>query len=119
MELFKLIGSIAVDTSSANEAIDETTKKAGDSGGKMSKVLTGIGNAGKKVGSMVAGTVKVAGGAAIAVGGAAVAAANSTREYRVEMGKLTTAFQTSGHSADSARKLFLTLNNSWRFRTCS
>lgn len=49
MELFKLIGSIAVDTSSANEAIDETTKKAGDSGGKMSKVLTGIGNAGKKL----------------------------------------------------------------------
>ena len=44
----RLIGSIAVDTSSANEAIDETTKKAGDSGGKMSKVLTGIGNAGKK-----------------------------------------------------------------------
>lgn len=111
MELFKLIGSIAVDTSSANEAIDETTKKAGDSGGKMSKVLTGIGNAGKKVGSMVAGTVKVAGGAAIAVGGAAVAAANSTREYRVEMGKLTTAFQTSGHSADSAKKTYSDLES--------
>ena len=111
MELFKLVGSIAVDTANANKAIDETTKKADDSGGKMSKVLKGIGNAGKKVGSMVAGTVKVAGGAAIAVGGAAVAAANSTREYRVEMGKLTTAFQTSGHSADSAKKTYSDLES--------
>ncbi len=45
---FKLVGSIAVDTANANKAIDETTKKADDSGGKMSKVLKGIGNAGKK-----------------------------------------------------------------------
>lgn len=49
MELFKLVGSIAVDTANANKAIDETTKKADDSGGKMSKVLKGIGNAGKKL----------------------------------------------------------------------
>lgn len=41
--------------------------------------------------------------------GALVAAAESTREYRTEMGKLTTAFDTAGHSAETATSTYQTL----------
>ena len=41
--------------------------------------------------------------------GALVAAAESTREYRTEMGKLSTAFDTAGHSAETATNTYKTL----------
>jgi hypothetical protein len=47
MELFKLLGTIAIDNSQANKDIDETTGKASDSSGKMEGAF-------KKVGAAVA-----------------------------------------------------------------
>lgn len=104
MELFKLLGTIAIDTDKANEAIDETTKKAKDSEGKQSSAFQKIGGAAVK-------GAKVIAGAATAVGGAWLGAIEGTREYRVSMGKLETAFTTSGHSAETAHKTYSTLNS--------
>lgn len=104
MELFKILGTIAIDTDKANEAIDETTKKAKDSEGKQSSAFQKIG------GAAIAGA-KVVAGAATAVGGAWLGAIEGTREYRVSMGKLETAFTTSGHSAETAHKTYSTLNS--------
>ena len=46
------------------------------------------------------------GGLLTAAGGALVAAAESTLEYRTEMGKLDTAFTDNGHSAEAARSAY-------------
>lgn len=104
MELFKLLGTIAIDNSQADEAIDETTKKAKDSEGQQSSAF-------KKIGGAAIAGAKVVAGAATAVGGAWVAAIEGTREYRVSMGKLETAFITSGHSAKTAHTTYSTLNS--------
>ena len=104
MELFKLLGTIAIDTDEANKAIDDTTKKAKDSEGKQSSAFQKIG------GAAIAGA-KVIAGAATAIGGAWIGAIEGTREYRVSMGKLETAFTTSGHSAETAHKTYSTLNS--------
>jgi phage-related minor tail protein len=49
------------------------------------------------------------GGLVTAAGGALVAAAESTREYRTEMGKLETAFDANGHSAETATATYKAL----------
>ena len=46
------------------------------------------------------------GGLVTAASGALVAAAESTREYRTEMGKLDTAFTDNGHSAEDAKAAY-------------
>lgn len=104
MELFKLLGTISIDNTQADEAIDETTNKAKDSEGKQSSAFQKIG------GAAIAGA-KVVAGAATAIGGAWFGAIEGTREYRVSMGKLETAFTTSGHSAETAHLTYSTLNS--------
>lgn len=104
MELFKLLGTISIDNTQADEAIDETTNKAKDSEGKQSSAFQKIG------GAAIAGA-KVVAGAATAIGGAWIGAIEGTREYRVSMGKLETAFTTSGHSAETAHLTYSTLNS--------
>lgn len=71
MELFKLLGTIAVDNDDANRAIDETTKKAGGFGNFMTKA----GDISKAVGA--ACTVAM-GAAATAVGGLVSSAMTAT-----------------------------------------
>ena len=102
MELFRLLGTIAVKNNEANDALDETAEKGQKTEGKLSKAFGKIGKA-----AAVFKTVAVG---AAAVGTALVAVAESTREYRGEMGKLDAAFLTAGHSADSAKKTYNSLN---------
>ena len=104
MEIFKLLGTIAINNTSANDAIDATTTKAESSQGKISTAFGKIGGAAKKIGTAAAG-------AALAVGGAMTAIVESTREYRTEMGKLEAAYSTAGHSADAAKTTFSTLSS--------
>lgn len=104
MELFKLLGTISIDNTKANESIDETSKKAKESEGKTSGAFKKIGNA------AVTGAKAVV-GAGAALGSAWIAAIEGTREYRVSMGKLETAFTTSGHSATTAKDTYNTLNS--------
>ena len=103
MELFRLLGKIAIDNTEANTAIDDTSKKAEDSANETEAAFAKIGGAAKTV-ALGIGT------AAVAIGGAFVAAVEGTREYRVSMGQLETAFQTAGHEADVAKSTYSDLN---------
>lgn len=95
VEIFKLFGSIFVNNDEANKSISETEKK---SKGVASTLGNGIKTAAKWGTAMV-------GGAAAGVG-ALSSVAESTREYRTEMGKLDTAFTTNKFSAADAKQTY-------------
>ena len=112
MDIFKLFGTVIVETKDAIKALEETkdaAKEAGDSVGDL-------GSESKKAGKTTVDSMnpippkfsKVAkAGAAVvtavvAIGTAMVEVAESTREYRLEMGKLETAFTTAGHTTEEA-----------------
>lgn len=95
VEIFKLFGSIFVNNDEANKSIAETEKK---SKGVASTLGSGIKTAAKWGTAMV-------GGAAAGVG-ALSSVAESTREYRTEMGKLDTAFITNKFSAADAKQTY-------------
>lgn len=95
VEIFKLFGSIFVNNDEANKSISETEKK---SKGVASTLGSGIKTAAKWGTAMV-------GGAAAGVG-ALSSVAESTREYRTEMGKLDTAFTTNKFSAADAKQTY-------------
>lgn len=103
MELFKLLGTIAVDGSKANKELDDVAANAGATSGEVETAVNKIGGV----------TVKIAKGigvAGVAIGGAWIAAIEGSREYRTEMGKLDTAFVASGHSSETAKKTYSDLN---------
>lgn len=103
MELFKLLGTIAVNNDQATKAIADTSAQADDASGKVSSAFGKIGSAAVTIGKgiMTAGAV---------LGTAWIAAIEGTREYRTQMGMLDTAFQQSGHSSEAARKTYSDLN---------
>ncbi len=89
----------AEETKKALKGMGDETKDVTESSGKLGETL---GNAAK------AGLAAVAAAATAAVGGL-IAAAESSREYRTEMGKLDTAFTTAGHSSAAATETYKTL----------
>lgn len=99
MEIFKLLGTIAVDNTQADKALTETSGKAENAGKKSESAFSKIGGAALNVGKAV-----VAAGTTLAT--AWVAAIEGSREYRTEMGKLDTAFTTNGHSSEAAKKTY-------------
>ena len=103
MELFKLLGTVAVDNSSAIKAMDDTAKKAGATSTETSEAFS-------KIGSVAGGIAKGIGIAGAALGGAWIAAIEGSREYRTEMGKLDTAFVSNGHSSEAAKQTYSDLN---------
>lgn len=103
MELFRLLGTIAIENEQANRAIDETSQRASEGENEVSSAFKKIGGAAGKI-------VKGVAGAGAALGGAWLVAIEGTREYRTEMGKLDTAFVTNGHSSETAKKTYSDLN---------
>ena len=103
MELFKLLGTIAIDADQAHQAIDDTSNRAENASERTSSAFATIGGAALKVGQMV-----ITAGAAM--GGAWIAAIEGTREYRAQMGLLDSAFQASGHSSTAAKTTYSELN---------
>lgn len=99
MELFKILGTIAINNEQANRALEETTAKADSAGKKSESAFSKIGGAALKVGKAVVA-------AGVTLGTAWIAAIEGSREYRTEMGKLDTAFVTNGHSSDAAKKTY-------------
>lgn len=99
LEIFRLVGSVFVDTEKADESLKKTDKNAEGFGTKLL-------DAGKKAGKFAVGVV----GAAAAAGAALVAVTENTREYRTEQGKLQTAFETQNFTAEEARKTYEALN---------
>lgn len=103
LELFRLLGTIAINNKEANAALDETSNKGEKSEKKLSQSFGKIGKSALKIGTAMAG-------AAVAAGAALVKIAEDTREYRAEMGKLEAAFSTAGHSSEAAMNTFNSLN---------
>jgi phage-related protein len=103
MDLFKLLGTIAIDNTKANEALDDTSKKAQGAGDETESAFGKIGAAAGRIATGI-------GVAATAIGGAWLAAIESTREYRTQMGMLDAAYQSAGHSSDAAKQTFSDLN---------
>ncbi len=129
MELFKLFGTIAINNSSANQAIDDT-------GTKAQKLSTKIGSAAKTVGSKMAdigksvssafaalpaametaGTTITNIGKKVAPASATLAAAmagstKSASDFKDGMAKMSTLFDTSQTSVKDLSKEFLNLSD--------
>ena len=103
MDLFKLLGTIAIDNTEAKNALQDTSAMAQDSADETESAFAKIGG--------VAGKIALGIGAAgVAIGGAFVGAVESTREYRAEMGLLESAFITAGHSSENAKNTYSELN---------
>lgn len=103
MELFKLLGTIAINNEAANKALDDTSKKAKGFSKETQDAFSKIGG----VASRLATGIGIAGAA---LGGAWIAAIEGTREYRTQMGMLEATFETNKHSTESAKKTFTELN---------
>ena len=100
-DIGKYSGSLEELKAAGVETRDELDKinKELEENGKNAEAASG------KFGGFVKGLAGI-GAAAVGVVGSFVALAESTREYRNEMAKLDTAFQTTGHSAEAAEKTY-------------
>lgn len=78
---------------------DEASDKVSSLGGKLK---SGLATAGK----VAAAGVGLVTGAATAAAGALLALEQSTEEYRIAQGKLNTAFEAAGYSADAAQQSY-------------
>ena len=83
MELFKILGTVAIDNQDANKALDETTGKAEQTHSKLSNAFSKVGGAAVKVGKVMA-TGLAAG--ATAFTGLATKALNLGGELEQNMG---------------------------------
>lgn len=99
LEIFRLVGSVFVDTKDAEKSLQKTDKTAQGFGSKLLSV-------GKTAGKFALAV----GAGAVAAGTAIVALTESTREYRTEQGKLQAAFQTQNFTAEQARETYEALN---------
>lgn len=101
MELFKILGKIAVDNTEANKSLDDTADRAEMTGSKFSGVF-------QKVGSVAAGVGKVcAAGIAAAATGIAAVAKNSLEaygDYEQLVGGVETLFGAGGQSLEEYAK---------------
>ena len=104
LELFRLLGTIAIKNKDANDALKDTAKEGEKAEKNLSKSFVKIGKSALKIGTAL-------GAAALAAGAALKAIADDTREYRTEMGKLDAAFETAGHSAEAASATYKALNS--------
>lgn len=105
MELFKLFGTIAVNNSEANKAIDETTGNAEKAEGKFGKVFSGIGSAAVKIGTTVAAGV---GAAATGLGVLIKQSVTAYSDYEQLVGGVETLFK------DSSGKVLEYANNAYK-----
>lgn len=93
------LGEAAEDAASGIDDVADSADDAEDS-------LDGF-NAG--LDSLITGGLKALVAAAAAAAAGLVASAEATREYRTALGKLDTAFQENGHSAETAQKTYKAL----------
>lgn len=117
-ETVDAINQLGNDSDEAADDIKDTDKaadKAADSLDDMADSAEKAGDAGESMGAKLGNAAKAGlaaiGAAATAVVGALVGAAESSREYRTEMGKLDTAFISAGHSSQAAYKTYSSLQS--------
>lgn len=103
MELFRIVGTIAINNTEANTALNDTSQQANETANETQEAFQKIGG----VARTVATGIGVAG---LAIGGALVTAVESTREYRKEMGLLESAFLNAGLTSEMAKSTYSDLN---------
>ena len=86
----------AREAAAGNKKLADSANDAGAAGEGMGAKFANAAKVG--IGAMVAGTTAIVGGL--------VASAEATREYRTEMGKLTTAYETVGHRTEIAKEAY-------------
>lgn len=84
------------------ELLSGQFEDSADSAEKFSKGLEGI----KGLGSMVAGGIATIGASVAGLATAFLATGESTREFRTNMGKLESGFETSGLKAEQAKDIY-------------
>ena len=99
INLFDLFAKISLDTSEYDSGVKDVSK----SGGSLaSKLKSGLASAGKVAAKGIAAIGTAASGAVVGL----LALESSTEEYRVEMGKLNTAFEAAGYGAETAQQAY-------------
>lgn len=100
-ELFKLIGKVSIDNSSANDSIDETTEKAEKSKSRLEgigkKISSGLGSLAKAGAKVIAVTAAAAGTALVALSTQAV---QCYADYEQLVGGVETLFGAGGQSIE-------------------
>ena len=118
LDLFKLFGTVIIETKDAIDALEDTKDAAKETSDSVDKLAEESKKSGKtttdsmqpippkflKVAKAGASVVT----AVVAIGTAMVTLAETTREYRLEMGKLETAFTTAGHTTEAATETYQT-----------
>lgn len=97
MELFRLLGTIAINNTDANKAIEDTTGKAGSAEGKLSNAFGKIGGAAVAVGKTM--MVGLAAGAT-AVGAIGKSALDAYADFEQLKGGVETLFGAGGKSLE-------------------
>ncbi len=104
MDLFKLLGTIAIDNSDANKALDDTSQKGEKTESKLSGAFSKIGKGAAVVGKAVV-TGLAAGGAAMAT--LTVKALNMSGELEQNMGGSEAVFgKYAGKMQETAKNAF-------------
>ncbi len=107
MELFKLFGTIAVNNSDANRALEETANKGQQTQSKLSRFFSGIGKGAAVVGKTVG--VGLAAGAT-AMTGLTVKAMQAAGSLEQQMGGSQAVFgEHAGKMQETAKKAFSTM----------
>lgn len=94
MDLFKLVGTIAIENTEANSAIDDTTGKAEQSHSKMSSAFSKIGGVAVKAGKAIAIGI---GAGATALTAISKTAIENYAEYEQLVGGVETLFGNSSN----------------------
>lgn len=104
MDLFELVGTIAIKNQEANKALDETSEKGVETQSKLSKAFSAVGKGAAKVGKAV-GTGLMVGGAAM--GALTIKALNMSGDLEQNMGGSEQVFkQYAASMQETAKKAF-------------
>lgn len=104
MDIFKLVGSIFINSDDANKEIDNTSTKA-------SSLAQTVGNAVKTAGDKMTSVGKAIAPVSVAIGGALVASTKSASDFQDSIAKVSTLVDTSKVSVSDLSKTFLDLSN--------
>lgn len=99
INLFDLYAKVSLDTSEYDSGIKDV---ANSGSGLASKLKSGLATAGQAAAKGI-GVITTAAGAAV---GGLLALEASTEGYRIAQGKLNTAFEAAGYSADTAKEAY-------------
>lgn len=93
------------------EGAEDAAKDVDDLADKQKEAERSAEDLGDELGGGLSAGLKAVAGLAAAASAAVVGIVESTKEYRTEMGKLDAAFESSGHSTETAKEAYKELNS--------